>query len=272
MIIILALGAGLLATILTANHVRTSIEAETQRLAQQFERQQAKRDQEFQQQLGILNQQLNQLKVQQAELAKRPVAAPQTAAAPTEEAAVKPSLALRTPPGKRAITIQIDSLAAVGGLINPGDFVDVIGHLDVPKGKAAKKDSITAMMFQNLQILAVNTNLDQPGAYDVQQKERTLKVTVAVDPKEAGLLSFSDKNGKLEMVLRSPREKRHHMLQASTWKTLAEYVMENHGADIGIEEEKKAEPAVPAAREEVEEVEAEEARPYIQIFRGGREL
>ena len=51
------------------------------------------------------------------------------------------AFSLRTPPGKRAVTLKINSLSAVGGLVNPGDFVDIIAHLELPdeRGKVAKK-------------------------------------------------------------------------------------------------------------------------------------
>jgi len=163
--------------------------------------------------------------------------------------------------------VMIASLEAVGGLLNPGDFVDVIAHLNVPTGKKLAKESVTAMVFQDLQILAINTNLDEPGAYEFQQKENMLKVTFAVDPREAGLLTFAEMNGKLELVLRSPTEKDHQMLPTATWTTLAEYVLENNGADLQVNEPNKDVEAAPKVEER-----AEEAQPYIEIYRGGREL
>ena len=126
---------------------------------------------------------------------------------------------------------MIDSLAAVGGLLNAGDFVDVIAQLNMPSQDPDKK-TVTAMVFQNLQVLAVNTNLDDPGAYDEQQAASSLKVTFAVDPQEAGLLSFANKNGILELALRSPDENERKKVKASTWKTLADYVLKNQGLDI----------------------------------------
>ena len=143
----------------------------------------------------------------------------------------KPSLALKTPVGKRAVTVMIDSLAAVGGLLNAGDFVDVIAQLNVPSQDPDKK-TVTAMIFQGLQVLAINTNEDDPGAYDDQQAASSLKITFAVDPQEAGLLAFANKNGTLELALRSPDESERQMVKADTWKTLADYVLKNQGLDI----------------------------------------
>jgi Flp pilus assembly protein CpaB len=216
------------------------------------------------QKLAIVEQNAKKAAEDAARMVAQKMAQPAVSATPALRK--KPSLALRTPDGKRAITVMISSLEAVGGLINPGDFVDVIAHLNVPSGKKAMKESVTAMIFQNLQVLAINTNLEEPGAYEFQQKENMLKVTFAVDPREAGLLSFAEMNGKLELALRSPNEKEHQMLPTATWTTLAEYILENNGADIQASEPNK-EVEAPKVEEK-----AEEAQPYIEIYRGGREL
>ncbi len=64
------------------------------------------------------------------------------------------------------------------------------------------------------------------------RRPASLKITFAVDPQEAGLLAFADKNGSLELALRSPDESEHQTVKADTWKTLADYVLKNQGLDI----------------------------------------
>ena len=164
---------------------------------------------------------------------------------------------MKIPPGKRAVTVTIDSLAAVGGLINAGDFVDVIAQLNVPAQDTDKK-TVTAMIFQGLQVLAVNTNLEDPGSYENQQASASLKITFAVEPQEAGLLAFADKNGTLELALRAPNESERPTVKASTWKTLADYILKNQGPNIqNPDEENTTKPA---------------GKSNIQIFRRGQEL
>jgi Flp pilus assembly protein CpaB len=118
------------------------------------------------------------------------------------------------------------------------------------------------MIFQDLQVLAVNTNLDDPGAYDDQQSSASLKITFAVDPQEAGLLAFANKNGSLELALRSPDEVARQKVKASTWKTLANYVLKNQGMNI-------QDPDGDAVTTTTKPV---DNKPSIQIFRGGKEL
>jgi Flp pilus assembly protein CpaB len=269
-----AVAAGIFAVILTSGYIKNSIEGQTASLAEQYGVKQkeamAQLQQRNEQQMAAMAQELQRVKGEQAAALQKQLAimqAQQLQQSRMQQQPLlppkirKPSLALKTPLGKRAITVKIDSLAAVGGLINAGDFVDVIAELNVPSQDSDKK-TVTAMIFQGLQVLAVNTNEDDPGAYDDQQAEASLKITFAVDPQEAGLLAFANKNGNLELALRSPDESEHQKVKADTWKTLADYVLKNQGLDIqdpdGETESANAKPV--------------DNKPNIQIFRGGKEL
>jgi Flp pilus assembly protein CpaB len=283
LIIILALGVGLVATVMVGGYVQSRIEAERAIMAQQLNKKQqefAQEQKRTQQQMDALIGQLNTLTQQQEQIKQQAIAAAQAAAvaaapkatAPKEKTR-KPSLALRTPPGKRALTVMIDSLAAVGGLLDPGDFVDVLAQLNLPsKGSKTKdKETVTVMIFQHLQILAINTNLDDKGIYDDQQSSGALKITFAVEPQEAGLMAFAEKNGKLQLALRSPTERDKEKLKTPTWKTLADYVLQNHGETLGLKGQDDDEAATDK-KAKVEPVNVKEAKPYIQIFRAGKEL
>jgi len=283
LILIAAVATGLVAAVLVSNFVQTSITTETNRIASQFQKKQQEKDDVYKQEMQALNQKVIEVeqRAQKAaqEAAKSAVAAGASKQAkPGDEASKEKkfvSLALRTPPGKRAVTLKMDSLVAVGGLVNPGDYVDIISHLNVPardpKAKD-KKDSVTAMIFQNIQILAINTNIDQPGTYAEQQKDPGLKVTVAVTPEEASLLVFAEKNGKLELALRSPNEKKPAMISAATWSTLAEYVLQNTGAELRVPDEAVIKPQV--AEEETDVPRARKKTdpydPSIVVIKGGK--
>ena len=270
LIIIGAVAAGIVAVVLTSNYVKNSIQEQTAALAEKYDARQKEMVSQIQQrrdqQMSALAQELERVKAQQAATAQKQMAAMQEIAREAARAAqpavqmkrlLNTSLALKIPAGKRAVTVTVGSLAAVGGLVNAGDFVDVIAQLNVPAQDTDKR-TVTAMIFQDLQVLAVNTNIEEPGSYADQQASAYLKITFAVDPQEAGLLSFADKNGTLELALRSPKEKKHPQLKASTWKTLANYVLQNQGTDINNPDE--------------DNVSKPEERPNIQIFRRGQEL
>ncbi len=258
-VIVLAVVVGLIATILVGNHIQNELNKKTQELSKEFE----KNVKPLQQEVENLRHEVADVKSNAASqiaaaLAQQPkgVQAPAAPPPPT-------SLAVKTPPGKRAVTIQIDSLSAVGGLINPGDFVDILAKLTVPKDVAGTgpTEAVTAMVFQNIQVLAIGTNLSNAGMYDIQNKAGNLYVTLAMDPEEAGLMAFVQQNGKVQLALRSPSETQAYMLQASSWQTLSNYLLEKQGTTISAPKPKAVvEPA------------AEEVKPYIEIFRGGRQL
>jgi pilus assembly protein CpaB len=269
-VLITAVGTGLIAAFLVSNFVQSSINEQTDKIARKFQKEQKQRDEAYKQEMGALNQKILQVE-QRAQQAAQDAAKAATEQARLGQDVKKErravSLALRMPAGKRAITVMIESLGAVGGLLNPGDYVDVIAQLSVPKADVLadkdkeKKEAVTAMIFQNLQILAINTNIDQPGVYDEQQKDRSLKITFAVTPEEASLLSFAEKNGNLELALRSPNEKKPAMISAATWSTLAEYVLQNTGADLNVSDSRSIQEP---------EAEASPSAPAIQIFKSGR--
>ncbi len=282
LIIVLAIGAGIVATVMTAGYVQSKIESERAIMSKQLQTKQQEfmtMQQQSMQRVDALTQEIVALKQSQEQVKQQAIAAAQAAARTSPvgvggaggEKPRKPSLALRTPPGKRAVTVLIDSLAAVGGLVDPGDFVDVIAQLNIPKAgsKEDKKDTVTVMVFQHLQILAINTNLDDRGAYDDQQAANSLKITFAVEPQEAGFMSFAEKNGKIQLALRSPTEKKTEQIKTSTWKTLADYILQNQGADIGVG---ATDVDLKGKKASVESVDVKEAKPYIQIFRAGKEL
>ena len=186
---------------------------------------------------------------------------------PEREMADDSVFSLKTPPGKRAMTIMIDSLSAVGGLVNPGDFVDIIAELDAvdPKGKEKPK-KITSVIMQNVQVLAVGTNFQPVGnslVYQAQQKARSLNVTLALSPEETGLITFTQANGKLQLSLRSPTEQRTQPIQVASWDTLSDYVLARQGTEIKL----------PSEEADIKETDnKEEVGSFVEVYRGGKEL
>lgn len=111
---------------------------------------------------------------------------------------VPSALPVRLEPGMRAVSIPIDRVKGVSGMIQPGDRVDVIA---IPSNK---QKAVT--IFRGLLVLAVGTNLENASATPSPQEEGSATVTLAVNPKQADLLAWADSNANLRLALRSPRE------------------------------------------------------------------
>ncbi len=280
-ILIAAIATGIIAAVMVSQFVQTSINQQTDLLARKYQKDQAAKEEVYKQQMQALNQKMVEVEQnakQAAQQAAQQMAKQQVVRGVEEPKKEKKfvSLALRMPEGKRALTIMMDSLGAVGGLLSPGDYVDIISHLNVPAEIDPKnkrnKDSITAMIFQNIQILAINTNIDQPGVYD-QQVSGKLRITFAVTPEEASLLSFAERNGKIELALRSPNEKKPTMISAATWGSLAEYVLQNTGADLNAAGGVGMETRIINDDVDPETVTKKRASPYdpsVEIYKGGK--
>jgi len=261
-IILMAVALGLVAALLMSNHIQTSIQEESRKQSEEFKQ---KYMAKVQQDMEALRQEVKRVEEEQKNL-KIAGLSPDKAqqmAAQEMRAESKSSLALRTPAGKRAYTVMIDSLSAVGGMVNPGDFVDMIAHLDIPDPGTGKPKTVSTIVFQNIQILAVGTNLQAPsGGYEEQQKARSLKLTFALSAEEASLLSFMEKNGKLQLLLRAPDETEVEVLEIASWTGLADYMFEKQGTELVI-------PRTRAIIEPVTTPKQEEVKPFIQIFQGG---
>ncbi|OGX37823.1 MAG: Flp pilus assembly protein CpaB [Omnitrophica WOR_2 bacterium RIFCSPHIGHO2_02_FULL_52_10] len=272
--ILLAIGLGLVASMLMSKVVSDKVDEQTKIIAKEYQG----RSSALVKEVDSTKQMLNKLAQDYQALAKKVEQQPVIREVPlkTDKPPVQKTVfSLRTPPGKRAITVNIKSLSAVGGLINPGDFVDVIAQLNVPEEsdeKKAKIDKVTTVLFQNIQVLAVGTNYNPVGqepAYEAQQQMSALNVTLAVSPEEAGLLSFAEANGDLQLSLRSPIDTEDKILQkVASWDALADFVLEQQGTELLVPKKKATIKKSETDKEEKEE----EVKPFIQIFRGGREL
>src|SRR5579884_2120373 len=111
-------------------------------------------------------------------------------------------LPVRLKSGMRAVSIQIDKVKGVSGLIEPGDYVDVIA--DPPKASAAPPPA--SAILRGVRVLAIGDSLEYSSATPSPQEANSTTVTLEVTPKQADLLVMADLNTTLRLALRSPKE------------------------------------------------------------------
>ena len=142
-----------------------------------------------------------------------------------------------TPAGKRAVTVLVDNISSVAGMIKPGDYVDVMAALQVPvqvaPGKQEGQLGILPL-FQNVLVLAVGQNSStvssQGSRYQKKEDEsgnaqQNQMITLALAPQEASLIAFVQEQGKIRLILRSPADAKVEQIQPATWETLFKYLM-----------------------------------------------
>lgn len=134
----------------------------------------------------------------------------------------KGGLAFAVPQGKRAVTVALDDVKAVGGMVRPGDRVDVLATLDIPikEPDDPKKETPrphTLVVIQDAEILAVGRETesvkvdgqaksDAKGDNKGQGIERRT-VTLSVTLTQAEPLILANERGSVRLALRSPVDK-----------------------------------------------------------------
>jgi pilus assembly protein CpaB len=113
------------------------------------------------------------------------------------------SFSARVPNGFRLYTVQADPVSSHGGLLQPGDRVDVM--VFVAKGNGIVEAG-TKTVLQDIKVFAVN---DQVGPSDEKNTESiTAKtVTLLMTPSQTEKCALAAEVGKIRLVMRGPNDK-----------------------------------------------------------------
>lgn len=138
------------------------------------------------------------------------------------------SLSSKIPKDKRALTIPVDNISSVGGMIRPGDHVDILGVIPMPvmtaEGKQVTQMS-TMPLFQDILVLAVGQEYTTTPGAEKGERKASANITLALAPEEANLVAFVQEQGKIRLVLRSPQDVSKQPPVPATWETVLRTVM-----------------------------------------------
>jgi pilus assembly protein CpaB len=112
------------------------------------------------------------------------------------------ALPSRLPLGMRAVSISIDRVKGVAGLIQPGDRVDVIA---VPPRVANETPQAMAIL-RGVLVLAMGNEIETARATPSPDNQNLTTVTLALTPKQVDLLAAADMYTTLRLALRPPKE------------------------------------------------------------------
>ena len=107
--------------------------------------------------------------------------------------------------GMRAITIRADTAASFGGLLRPGDRVDVLLTMD-QEVEQGRRRQVTLPLLQNLLVLASGSDTGGPAVTNPRSRtaQRVREVTLSSTLEQAGVLAFAQEQGRLTLILRNP--------------------------------------------------------------------
>lgn len=109
--------------------------------------------------------------------------------------------------GRRALTIEVDELSSIAGMVKPGDVIDLIMTAKPPQsvGSAVpsyQPESFTFPLLSGVEVMA--TGRAQRGT--AANAESYSTVTLNVTPQEANAIIVAKASAKVTAVLRSPKD------------------------------------------------------------------
>ncbi len=110
-----------------------------------------------------------------------------------------PSFSTNVAAGHRAITVPVDEINSISGMLEPGDKIDLMVSMD-RKGK-----KITFSLLQNVQVMATGQrSIDDPKSGERRQYST---VTLNTTPTQAQNIIVARDVGKVTALLRNPQDK-----------------------------------------------------------------
>jgi pilus assembly protein CpaB len=121
-------------------------------------------------------------------------------------------LSPKVSPGKRAISVPVNNVTALHGLVRIGDHVDILVTF---KGEGEGRQALTSTVIQDVPVLAINKTIE-----NVESKEELQTVTVMVDPTQAQQIALSIQQGSIQLSMRSPGDSNINPLPSSNLEHL----------------------------------------------------
>lgn len=141
---------------------------------------------------------------------------------------VAKNLASKIPRDERAMSVPVDKISGVSGLLRPGDRVDVIGTFPVGSedqvipeaGGGTSVGYVTMTLLQNVTLLAVGKRISQVSGKGRNTDYGTVTLSVTVE--EAELLTIAQTRGDLNLLLRHPEDVKIDRIKRKTLRKVLE--------------------------------------------------
>ena len=112
-------------------------------------------------------------------------------------------LAAALQPGMRAVSVGIDDVSGNAGLIQAGDFIDLLLTQELDsKSSAAGHVYASETVVSRVRVLAVGSEYQRPKS-DSEANTRARTVTLEVFPQTAEVIAVASRLGSLSLALRS---------------------------------------------------------------------
>src|SRR5690606_18918337 len=109
-----------------------------------------------------------------------------------------PTFSTRIEAGRRAITVAVDEINSISGLLEPGDLIDLLVTVD------QQGEKVTVPLLQGVRVMATG----QRSVDDPKSGERRMysTVTLNTDPLQAQNVVLAREAGRITALLRNPQD------------------------------------------------------------------
>ena len=122
------------------------------------------------------------------------------------EGADPSTFAAKVPAGIRAITVAVDEVNSLSGMLQPGDRIDLLLSVRLPGASMPPLgQEVTRPLMQDLRVLATGRQV-RPG-HDERSARAFTAITIEVSPDQAQKLVVAQRIGKLTAMLRNPQDR-----------------------------------------------------------------
>ena len=126
----------------------------------------------------------------------------------------------------RAVTVNVNELTGVNGLLKPGDFVDIIIFLPQATENNRVRSDIAKLFLQNIEILAIDKNYERslPEAEEeiptTEESDGNYYVTLSVPVMDVEMLILAKDIGSIELALRPTEGDYIYVTEGAIWQEL----------------------------------------------------
>jgi len=169
-------------------------------------------------------------------------------------------------PGTRAVTVQLQQNAGLGGLVLPGDHVDVLLTAAIPSSVPNQPERrASETVLEDIRVIAIDQKMSDMSSETVMAHSATLEVT----PKQAEILALVTDMGKLSLTLRAiaDGDEKPMTTNAQGEPIKPSVTWDNEATDIGLKPHEA--PAADDADTKVDLVRGSKTKA-IEFSKGGK--
>lgn len=111
-----------------------------------------------------------------------------------------PSFSARLSQGRRAVTVPVDEISSLSGMVEPGDLIDIVVSI------SKDRRNFTFTLLQSVTVLATGTQ-SSPDDKDPEGRTRTFTtITLDTSPDDAKRVIAAREVGRITALLRAPND------------------------------------------------------------------